>query len=68
MRQTREAFGMNRDLSLFAEALVFVHGNKAGAEAARHAALCKKSGDEDTAEIWRNVQRTIGISKPKLAA
>ena len=59
---------MNRDLSLFAEALVFVHGNRAEAEAARHAALCEKSGDGDTAEFWRNVQRTIGVSRPKLAA
>ena len=44
---------MNQDLNLFAEALVFVHGNRAESEAAMHAALCEKSGDTETAETWR---------------
>ena len=29
----------------FADALIFVHGNRALAEAARHAELCERSGD-----------------------
>ena len=40
----------------FAEALVFAQGPKAEAEAAKHAILCEKSGDMETAETWRNVQ------------
>ena len=44
---------------LFAEALVFVHGAKAEAEAARHALLCDRSGDPETAETWRLVQRAV---------
>lgn len=42
-----------------AEALVFVHGKSAAAEAARHALLCEKSGDFDTAEGWRAVAATL---------
>lgn len=59
---------MNQDLNLFAEALVFVHGNKAEAEAALHAMLCEKSGDAETADTWRNVQEAVRKLRPKLAA
>lgn len=44
---------------VFAEALIFVHGAKAEAEAARHAILCERSGDTETAETWRLVQRAV---------
>jgi hypothetical protein len=37
----------------FADALVFVHGPKALAEAARHAELCERTGDMETAARWR---------------
>ena len=37
----------------FADALVFVHGQKALAEAARHAELCERAGDMETAARWR---------------
>lgn len=43
----------------FAEALVFVHGKGAAAEAARHAILCEKSGDLDYADTWRKIQSAI---------
>jgi hypothetical protein len=43
----------------FAEALVFVHGKMAAAEAARHAILCEKSGDTDFADTWRKVQSAV---------
>ena len=59
---------MNRDLNLFAEALVFVHGNKADAEAARHAALCEKLGETETAETWRKLRSAVHELAPKLAA
>lgn len=50
---------MNHGFNLFAEALVFVHGKRAESEAARHAALCEKSGDAETAETWRKVQAAV---------
>ncbi len=50
---------MNHGFNLFAEALVFVHGKHAESEAARHAALCEKSGDTETAETWRKVQLAV---------
>lgn len=50
---------MNQGINLFAEALVFVHGKFAESEAARHAALCEKSGDTETAETWRKLQRAV---------
>jgi hypothetical protein len=50
---------MTQNLNTFAEALVFVHGKKAETEAARHALLCERSGDSDTAETWRTVQRAV---------
>ena len=59
---------MNQDLNLFAEALVFVHGNMADAEAARHAALCEKLGEKQTAETWRKLRRAVHELAPKLAA
>lgn len=43
----------------FAEALVFVHGKHAASEAARHALLCEKSGDTETAAQWRKIQRQL---------
>lgn len=50
----------------FADALVFVHGHNALAEAARHAEICERSGDMETAARWR---RTMShISKVRLAA
>ena len=59
---------LNGGYDRFADALVFVHGPRAEAEAALHAALCEKSGDEETAETWRSVQRAIRNLRPKLAA
>ena len=50
---------MNQGFNLFAEALVFVHGNGAESEAALHAALCEKSGDTETAETWRKLQQAV---------
>lgn len=52
----------------FAQALVFVHGPRAEAEAARHAILCEKSGDPETAEIWRRVQSAVHSLRLKQAA
>ncbi len=50
----------------FAEALVFVHGKQAAAEAARHAILCEKSGDTEFADTWRKIQGAIGdLKAPK---
>ncbi len=59
---------MNQDLNLFAEALVFVHGNMADAEAARHVDLCEKLGEKETAETWRKLRRAVHELAPKLAA
>ena len=50
---------MNIGLNLFAEALVFVHGKSAESEAARHAVLCEKMGDLDTAATWRELQGAV---------
>jgi transcriptional regulator of met regulon len=55
------------DYVQFAEALVFVHGRKAEAEAAMHASLCEKTGDMETAETWRRVQNTLRHSTKKAA-
>lgn len=52
----------------FAEALVFVHGPRAEAEAALHAILCERTGDVETAETWRQVQSALRRSAlPKAA-
>jgi hypothetical protein len=45
----------------FAEALMFVHGPRALAEAARHAELAERTGDMETAARWR---RTMTLVKP----
>jgi hypothetical protein len=59
----------NTGFTHFAEALIFAHGNKAACEAARHAALCEKSGDTETAETWRNLQAQVSkISPMRLCA
>ncbi len=50
---------MNTGLNLFAEALVFVHGKSAESEAAKHALLCERMGDTETAEIWRRLQGEV---------
>ncbi len=52
----------------FAQALVFVHGVRAETEAARHAILCEKSGDLETAETWRQVQFAVQSLRMKKAA
>jgi hypothetical protein len=67
-QSTKEAKMMNQGFNLFAEALVFVHGKRAESEAALHAALCEKSGDTETAETWRKLQKAVRAVKPKLAA
>jgi hypothetical protein len=59
---------MNGSYDRFAEALVFVHGPRAEVEAALHAALCRKSGDDDMAETWRKVQSTLAAMHRKKAA
>ncbi len=59
---------MNQGYQQFAEALVFVHGASAERESARHAILCEKSGDTETAERWRQVQREIHMLTRKKAA
>ncbi len=46
-------------LAHFADALVFVHGPKALHEAARHAELCERSGDYETAERWRQTMTVM---------
>ncbi|WP_395689231.1 hypothetical protein [Aestuariivirga sp.] len=50
---------MNNDFSFLAEAIVFAHGNRAESEAARHALLCERMGDMETAETWRTVQSVV---------
>jgi hypothetical protein len=59
---------MTNGYTHFAEALVFVHGQKAEAEAAMHAILCEKSGDMETAETWRKVQSALKCAGYKKAA
>jgi hypothetical protein len=63
-----EGVMMGTDFGQFAEALVFVHGRKAEAEAAMHAAICERSGDMETAETWRRVQNTLRFAAEKKAA
>jgi hypothetical protein len=50
----------NAGYSHFAEALVFAHGSRAATEAARHALLCERSGDTETADTWRKIQAQVG--------
>jgi hypothetical protein len=66
--QRKEAEMMNQGHHQFAEALVFVHGSRAGIEAARHAILCEKSGDAETADIWRHVLQAVQSLGRKKAA
>ena len=49
----------NTGYSHFAEALVFAHGPRAACEAARHAQLCERSGDTETADTWRKIQAQV---------
>jgi hypothetical protein len=49
----------NTGYSHFAEALVFAHGHRAATEAARHAQLCERSGDNETAARWRKLQAQV---------
>ena len=65
---TREVEMTNRGHDQLAEALVFVHGARAEAEAARHEILCATSGDRETAETWREVQIALRQQTCKKAA
>ena len=56
---------LNNGYAHFADALVFVHGQHAAGEAARHALLCEKSGDTETAAYWRKLQRDLAIRQEK---
>jgi len=56
---------LNNGYVHFADALVFVHGKSAAGEAARHALLCEKSGDTETAAYWRKLQRQLAILQEK---
>ncbi len=51
----------NTGYTHFADALVFVHGRHAVGEAARHAMLCEKSGDTETAAYWRKLQNQLSM-------
>jgi hypothetical protein len=50
---------MNEGFHQFAEALIFVHGPYAESEAARHARLCERIGDGNTANTWRKLQIAV---------
>jgi hypothetical protein len=50
---------MQNGYSHFAEALVFVHGTRAVAEAARHAELCLKQGDTEMAAHWHTTLKAV---------
>jgi hypothetical protein len=52
----------------FADALVFVHGQRAYAEAARHAELAERMGDQETACVWRKAMQTMRADRPKITA
>ena len=56
---------LNNGFTHFAEALVFVHGRHAAGEAARHALLCEKSGDTETAAYWRKLQGQLAAKLEK---
>jgi hypothetical protein len=45
----------------FAHQLLYIHGARAEAEAAQHAHMCAKMGDEQTAEMWHRVEATISM-------
>ena len=50
---------VNTGYAHFAEALVFAHGKQALGEAARHALLCERSGDTETAATLRKIQEEV---------
>lgn len=50
---------MQKGYGSLAEALIFVHGPRAEAEAARHATLCETLGDTETAALWRRLQGAV---------
>lgn len=52
----------NTGYTHFAEALVFAHGPRAATEAARHALLCERSGDTETADTWRKIQAQVALT------
>lgn len=52
---------VNTGYAHFAEALVFAHGKQALGEAARHALLCERSGDTETADTWRKIQNEVKV-------
>lgn len=54
-------------LAHFADALVFVHGPKAFSEAARHAELCERTGDQETADRWRRTMTLVKDHAPQAA-
>jgi osmotically-inducible protein OsmY len=60
-RSAEEAEMMNSGHAQFAEALVFVHGLGAEAEAAMHANLCEKSGDSEIAEEISTAFGEVGL-------
>jgi len=43
----------------FARQLVYIHGPRAEAEAAQHADICAKMGDDTNAQMWQRVERAI---------
>ena len=61
----RERTMLNNGFTHFAEAFVFVHGCSAAGEAARHALLCEKSGDTETAAYWRKLQSELAVKLEK---
>ena len=52
---------INTGYAHLAEALVFAHGKQALVEAARHAMLCERSGDTETADTWRKIQNQVKV-------
>jgi hypothetical protein len=67
-QSAEEAEMMNSGHAQLAEALVFVHGLGAEAEAAMQANLCEKTGDTEIAETWREIQRAVRCLTFKKAA
>jgi hypothetical protein len=71
MFSQKESYGRrkmeNTGYAHFAEALIFAHGPAAACEAARHALLCEKSGDTETAETWRSLQAHVGQLQPQFS-
>ena len=59
---------MNHGHTQVAEALVFVHGPRAEAEAARQAIVCEKTGDTESAENWRRIEESLRTLRHMRAA